>query len=155
MGATLHDLSEYNGLELQLRGDGRAYMLNIQTDGLQQDDIFQAFIYTRGGPSWQTVHVRREALCHGCQEFRFRDGACSRFINSHAHSLPQVPLSDMLLTSRGFVQNEQVFMSQGNIRTFGLLLADRKEGPFQLHLRHIKAIRMAKELANMDVNEGQ
>lgn len=31
LGPTLHDLSHYQGLELELRGDGRSYILNIQT----------------------------------------------------------------------------------------------------------------------------
>lgn len=45
------------------------------SDTTQQEDLFQAFVYTRGGPSWQTV---------------------------------QIPFSDFLLTSLGYVQNEQV-----------------------------------------------
>ena len=53
---------------------GRTYIANIQTDSTQQEDLYQAFVYTRGGPEWQTV---------------------------------QVPFSDFLLTSLGYVQNEQ------------------------------------------------
>ena len=56
-GASLHDLTRYNGLELCVRGDGRTYIVNIRTDGYQPDDVFQAFLYTRGGPLWQTVQV--------------------------------------------------------------------------------------------------
>ena len=58
LGATYHDISAYNALELELRGDGRTYILNLQTAGLQKEDLYQAFVYTRGGPEWQTVQVR-------------------------------------------------------------------------------------------------
>ncbi len=57
LGASFHDLNLYNALELTLRGDGRTYILNVQTDGMQPEDMYQAFVYTRGGPSWQIVRV--------------------------------------------------------------------------------------------------
>lgn len=47
-----------NALELEVRGDGRPYIVNIQTSSLHQEDLYQAFLYTRGGPAWQTVQVR-------------------------------------------------------------------------------------------------
>lgn len=47
----------FSGLEFKLRGDGRTYIINLQTDGLQPDDVYQAFIYTKGGPDWETVRV--------------------------------------------------------------------------------------------------
>jgi len=56
-GDTYYDLTNMSGLEINLRGDGRTYIANIKTDGMQQEDIFQAFIYTRGGPLWQKVQI--------------------------------------------------------------------------------------------------
>jgi hypothetical protein len=41
-------------------------------------------------------------------------------------------------------------MAPGSIKTFGLLLADRKSGPFELHLQSLRALVMSKELSNMD-----
>ena len=52
------DLGMNNALELEVRGDGRPYIVNIQTSSLHQEDLYQAFLYTRGGPAWQTVQVR-------------------------------------------------------------------------------------------------
>ena len=101
-----------------LRGDGRTYIANIQTDSTQQEDLYQAFVYTRGGPEWQTV---------------------------------QIPFSDFLLTSLGYVQNEQAMLNRSAIRTVGVLLADRTDGDFKLSIREIRSVRMVKEVSNMDV----
>ena len=58
----LRDLEwhNYTELVLRVRGDGRTYMLNIQT--YQEFDIFwhdlYCFpLYTRGGPYWQEYRV--------------------------------------------------------------------------------------------------
>ncbi|KNC82208.1 hypothetical protein SARC_05506 [Sphaeroforma arctica JP610] len=52
-----HDLSDFDSLEIRLRGDGRAYAVNIQTDGIQEQDLYQTFLYTKGGPDWETVRL--------------------------------------------------------------------------------------------------
>eukprot|EP00053_Salpingoeca_punica_P011161 m.99837 g.99837 ORF g.99837 m.99837 type:complete len:246 (-) comp15604_c1_seq1:913-1650(-) len=57
LGNRFYDLQEFSGLELQLRGDGRNYILSVQTDSMQPEDLFQAFIYTKGGPHWQRVQI--------------------------------------------------------------------------------------------------
>jgi NADH dehydrogenase [ubiquinone] 1 alpha subcomplex assembly factor 1 len=62
LGKTYMDVEDCNAIEVVLRGDGRGYILNIQTDSLQPEDLFQSFIYTRGGPYWQTIHVRCPSL---------------------------------------------------------------------------------------------
>lgn len=44
-------------MQLRLRGDGRTYTVNIQPPGYNTDDMYQAFIYTRGGPLWEVITV--------------------------------------------------------------------------------------------------
>ena len=51
------DVSSYDVMQLRLRGDGRTYMVSIQPPGYNTDDMYQAFIYTRGGPFWEEVTV--------------------------------------------------------------------------------------------------
>ena len=53
----------------------------------------------------------------------------------------------------GYVQNEQTLMNKGSIINFGVLLADRLDGPFQLDIKHVAAVNMAKELSNMEVDQ--
>lgn len=57
-GATYLETGLTNdALEIACRGDGRTYILNVRTDGLGPEDVFQAFLYTRGGPHWQTARI--------------------------------------------------------------------------------------------------
>ncbi|XP_077321184.1 complex I intermediate-associated protein 30, mitochondrial isoform X4 [Lithobates pipiens] len=55
-----HDWSNFNTLHLRIRGDGRPWMVNIQSEtyfSLQWDDLYHYFLYTRGGPYWQDVKI--------------------------------------------------------------------------------------------------
>lgn len=48
-------------LVIKLRGDGRAYLLNIASEGqfdIWWNDIFHYILYTRGGPHWQIAKVK-------------------------------------------------------------------------------------------------
>lgn len=59
------DWTDYNTLEIRLRGDGRSYMLNISCSGyfdVMWHDVFAYPLYTRGGPHWQLTRVR---MCWG------------------------------------------------------------------------------------------
>lgn len=52
------DLSNYDALELCIRGDGRRYIANLQAPGLaRKDDLWQCLVYTRGGPLWECLRV--------------------------------------------------------------------------------------------------
>ncbi|XP_065832761.1 complex I intermediate-associated protein 30, mitochondrial-like [Oscarella lobularis] len=104
----LYDFSQYDALEFRLRGDGRKYIVNLQIESYRRDDLWQAFLYTRGGPFWEKI---------------------------------QVDFSDFVLTNRGYLQDHQMSFSREKVRTIGLLLADRINGPFHLELDYIKAIQ--------------
>ncbi|XP_033966740.1 complex I intermediate-associated protein 30, mitochondrial [Pseudochaenichthys georgianus] len=55
-----YDWSSFNTLHLRVRGDGRPWMINIATETYfshQKDDIYNYFLYTRGGPYWQEVKI--------------------------------------------------------------------------------------------------
>ncbi|KPP74462.1 complex I intermediate-associated protein 30, mitochondrial-like [Scleropages formosus] len=54
------DWSSFNTLYIRLRGDGRPWMINIAAETYfshQKDDLYNYFLYTRGGPYWQDVKV--------------------------------------------------------------------------------------------------
>ncbi|XP_075048782.1 complex I intermediate-associated protein 30, mitochondrial [Mixophyes fleayi] len=102
-----YDWSNFNTLHLRIRGDGRPWMVNIQSEtyfSLQWDDLYNYFLYTRGGPYWQDV---------------------------------KIPLSKFFMTSRGRIQDRQFPLWPDKITTLGFTLADRADGPFQLEIDFI------------------
>uniref|UniRef100_A0A8C5R549 Complex I intermediate-associated protein 30, mitochondrial n=1 Tax=Leptobrachium leishanense TaxID=445787 RepID=A0A8C5R549_9ANUR len=55
-----YDWSNFNSLHLRVRGDGRPWMINLRADPYftnQKDDLYNYFLYTRGGPYWQDVKI--------------------------------------------------------------------------------------------------
>lgn len=58
----------------------------------------------------------------------------------------QIPFSDFLMTHRGVVQRSQLLFNARRVRTIGLLLADKCEGPFQLDIVSISAVRTTASL---------
>ena len=55
------DLSFYDCIELIYRGDGRPYFVNIQTESMMlienKYDLFQGFLFTKGGPYWERERI--------------------------------------------------------------------------------------------------
>ena len=58
MESGLYDLSGYDALQLRVRGDGRRFIANLSAPSMgRKDDIWQAFVFTRGGPEWEDITV--------------------------------------------------------------------------------------------------
>ncbi|XP_071801718.1 complex I intermediate-associated protein 30, mitochondrial-like [Asterias amurensis] len=103
------DLTAFNSLNLRLRGDGRAYMVNILTEGYftdHHDDIWSYFLFTRGGPYWQDVNI---------------------------------PFSKFFLSSRGRIQDKQAAVDLELVNSVGLTMADAVDGEFALEIDSISA----------------
>jgi NADH dehydrogenase [ubiquinone] 1 alpha subcomplex assembly factor 1 len=98
-------LDEFDYLLLRFKGDGRTYIINIQVVGFVPDDIFQCFLYTK----------KIEDQSHDWQEILLK-------------------FEDFVLTYQGFVQIDQVSLPKNQIKTIGILLADKQSGPFKLEL---------------------
>ena len=65
MGDVLtNDIADFDGIQMKLRGDGRTYAFNVQTQSIREDDVHQTFIHTRGGPLWEIVRVNHNQLLH-------------------------------------------------------------------------------------------
>lgn len=52
-----NEISDFDGIQMRIRGDGRTYAFNVQPQSIREDDIHQTFIHTRGGPLWEIVRV--------------------------------------------------------------------------------------------------
>lgn len=59
-----NDITDYDGIVMRVRGDGRTYALNVQTKSVRDDDIHQSFFHTRGGPLWDIVKVKIRTTVH-------------------------------------------------------------------------------------------
>ncbi len=52
------NLSEYDAFQLRVRGDGRRFIANVQAPQMaRKDDVWQCFVFTRGGPEWEDIRV--------------------------------------------------------------------------------------------------
>ena len=59
MESGLYDVSGYDALQLRVRGDGRRFIANLSAPSMgRKDDIWQSFVFTRGGPEWEDITVR-------------------------------------------------------------------------------------------------
>ena len=57
------DLSEYDEFEIKVKGDGRRFIANLQYPSLaRKDDVWQCFVFTRGGPEWEAIRVSRTCM---------------------------------------------------------------------------------------------
>ncbi|XP_071649718.1 complex I intermediate-associated protein 30, mitochondrial [Temnothorax longispinosus] len=102
-----HDWTEYTHIVLRVRGDGRCYVLNINTRGifdLTWNDVYHYVFHTRGGPYWQYVRV---------------------------------PFSKFIFSSKGRLQDAQIPIELHEISNLGISLADDVSGHFRLEIDYI------------------
>lgn len=51
-------MSEFDAFELCLRSDGRRFIVNVSApDIVRKDDVWQFFLFPRGGPEWENITV--------------------------------------------------------------------------------------------------
>ena len=49
-------MSGYDALQVCVRGDGRRFIANLSAPGTaRKDDVWQCFVFTRGGPEWENL----------------------------------------------------------------------------------------------------
>lgn len=101
------DWSCYNMLVMRVRGDGRSYLLNINSRGyydITWNDIYHYVLFTRGGPYWQVARI---------------------------------PFSKFFLGSKGRIQDRQVPLPLNKITSFGITAGERYGGDFSLEIDYI------------------
>jgi NADH dehydrogenase [ubiquinone] 1 alpha subcomplex assembly factor 1 len=102
-------LAEFDNLSFKVRGDGRTYIVNIQVTSLFPEDLFQCFLYTKKAVD-----------------------------DSNDWQEISLKFEDFLLTYRGLLQKDQILLPNHQIQTIGVLLADKRNGPFRLELDSIQ-----------------
>ncbi|CEG69044.1 hypothetical protein RMATCC62417_16188 [Rhizopus microsporus] len=61
-----------------------------------------------------------------------------------------IPFKDFILTNNGMIQEEQIEMFREKVRTVGISLMDRQEGPFNIEIDWIKAMNTEFTEGDMD-----
>lgn len=100
----------YTHLTMNVRGDGRKYMLNLKVKrdyDMFWDDRWHFPLFTRGGPYWQ--HVK-------------------------------IPFSKFYFGSKGVLQDKQGRIPQQLVVGMSLTLKDRISGPFQLEIKDVSLL---------------
>ncbi|PHH69976.1 hypothetical protein CDD83_5549 [Cordyceps sp. RAO-2017] len=122
-GRSVWDVDPYAYLALRVKSDGRAYMLNLQTEAVDAADLHQHRLFAKTPGRWETVLVR---------------------------------WNDFVRTNHGFVVEPQTELLRQKVRTFGIGLTDRVEGPFELCIERVWATnQLADDATVLGPDEGQ
>jgi monofunctional biosynthetic peptidoglycan transglycosylase len=101
------DLTEFSGIALRAKGDGRTYQLRIRTNSRFDGAAYSSEFATVAG-EWVEVFL---------------------------------PFSEFRPTFRGRVPRGMGPLDPSSIRQIGFLVGDKVEGPFQLEISWIGALR--------------
>ncbi|KAH7309005.1 complex I intermediate-associated protein 30-domain-containing protein [Stachybotrys elegans] len=111
-GNSLWDIDPYMYLAMRIKSDGRAYFINVQTEGVEPTDLHQHRLFAKRPGQWETVLVK---------------------------------WNEFVRTNHGFVVEPQTELLRQKVRTVGIGLTDRVEGPFELCIERIWATNNVKE----------
>ena len=109
-GRLFWDVDAYMYLALRLKSDGRKYFVNAQTDSIVETDIHQHRLYTKH---------------HKGAEGPDDPGSWETVL---------IKLHEFVRTNHGVVTEPQSEMLRQKVRSFGIGLIDRQDGPFSLAL---------------------
>ncbi|KAJ9372506.1 hypothetical protein DTO282E5_2833 [Paecilomyces variotii] len=152
-GRLFWDIDPYAYLALRVKSDGRRYTVNIQTDSIVETDIHQHRLYTRH-------HIRQahlpsplsaatEASERGAAPAALSDIPPESTILSSSNSVTTsgstgwetvlLPFNAFVRTNHGFVVEPQTSLLRQRVRSVGIGLTDRVEGPYDLRIHKIWA----------------
>jgi len=103
----LHHWENYTHLTMNIRGDGRKYLINLKIKrdyDVTWDDRWHYPLFTRGGPHWQYV---------------------------------KIPFSKFYFGHGGAIQDRQSKVHLNLMQSMSITLKDRISGPFQLEIKDI------------------
>ncbi|KAJ5162361.1 hypothetical protein N7492_007753 [Penicillium capsulatum] len=159
-GRLYWDVDPYAYLALRIRSDGRRYTVNIQTDTVVETDIHQHRLYTRHHrvhgasrhPGPDAIENSKDA-----EEF-YPDGIPSALsdvppdstvISTNSSTATTsggigwetvlLPFNSFVRTNHGYVVEPQTSLIRQRVKSVGIGLTDRIEGPYDLRIHKIWA----------------
>lgn len=150
------DLSMFAKLRFRVRRRGALFISNIKTDSRVDDDLFQCFMLA-GDSVGHSNRDTRVPTAHIVSPYAEnvtvaskRD--CSRLGSISSVDQPRIaagdepfeiidlPFADYAHTWRGFLEDDENRLDPFDILSFGILMAERRTGPFELDLHSIEAV---------------
>lgn len=157
-GRLFWDVDPYAYLALRIKSDGRRYTVNIQTDSVVETDIHQHRLYTRHhrvyNDSQRQPQTIRGSSSDPDAEEPYTPNALSDIppestIMSSSTSTTTsgstgwetvlLPFNSFVRTNHGFVVEPQTSLLRQRVKSIGIGLTDRIEGPFDLRIHKIWA----------------
>lgn len=157
------DLSDYTLLRFRVRRRGALFISNIKTDSRVDDDLFQCFLL-RGNsvghadrnfhvPSSHIVSPYAENVSPALRQESLRVGAVNAVGATvdnagadGAFEIIDLPFANYAHTWRGFLEDDSNRLDPFDIVWLGLLMAERRTGPFELDLHSIEAVSAEHQL---------
>lgn len=115
------DLSDFDGLELRIKTDGRLYVAQIKVVTSLDEDLYQVIIPPTKPGEWY-AKLKTSGL---------------PFVRTRVF----LPWSDFVYTFRGFEEEVQIPLEAKAIEHVAILMAERHDGPFSFKIDWIHAIK--------------
>lgn len=164
-GRLYWDVDPYAYLALRVKSDGRRYTVNIQTDSIVETDIHQHRLYTRHHRVQSRPTTDEHLLPYASAEAsESADVATAKYPGGIPPSLSDIPpestvmssatattsgstgwetillpFNSFVRTNHGFVVEPQTSLLRQRVKSVGIGLTDRVEGPYDLRIHRIWA----------------
>ncbi|KAJ5555587.1 hypothetical protein N7535_008022 [Penicillium sp. DV-2018c] len=160
-GKLFWDVDPYAYLALRINSDGRRYTVNVQTEAVVETDIHQHRLYTR--------HHRVREVTSSDDAYSFQADSPDSIDELYPNGMPAalsdippestimstststttsgssgwetvlLPFNSFVRTNHGFVIEPQTSLTRQRIKSIGIGLTDRVEGPYDLRIHKIWA----------------
>jgi len=148
-GRLYWDMDPYAFLALRVKSDGRRYTVNVQTDSIVETDIHQHRLYTHHhrfprSPSSSSSAQIAAALA----DFPPPSSTVSSAVGSHTTTPNKdstgwetilIRWNDFVRTNLGIVVEPQAGLIRQRVKSIGIGLTDRVEGPYELLIHRMWA----------------